>query len=192
MSELADVTALLHQARNGQREALDRLMPIVYATLRRLAAGALRSERRGHTLSPTALANEAYLKLVALERVEWNDRVHFFAVAAGAMRRILVNHANARNAQKRGGGAVAVDLDSVTLATDEALGDVLAINDALERLDAIAPDAVRVVECRVFMGMTIEETAQAMRLSPATVKRHWTAARAWLTRDLVSGVARGH
>jgi RNA polymerase sigma-70 factor (ECF subfamily) len=177
MSELADVTALLHQARNGQREALDRLMPIVYATLRRLAAGALRSERRGHTLSPTALANEAYLKLVALERVEWNDRVHFFAVAAGAMRRILVNHANARNAQKRGGGAVAVDLDSVTLATDEALGDVLA---------------VRVVECRVFMGMTIEETAQAMRLSPATVKRHWTAARAWLTRDLVSGVARGH
>jgi RNA polymerase sigma-70 factor (ECF subfamily) len=192
MSELADVTALLHQARNGQREALDRLMPIVYATLRRLAAGALRSERRGHTLSPTALANEAYLKLVALERVEWNDRVHFFAVAAGAMRRILVNHANARNAQKRGGGAVAVDLDSVTLATDEALGDVLAINDALERLDAIAPDAVRVVECRVFMGMTIEETAQAMRLSPATVKRHWTAARAWLTRDLVNGVARGH
>jgi RNA polymerase sigma factor (TIGR02999 family) len=189
MSELADVTALLHQARNGQREALDRLMPIVYATLRRLAAGALRSERRGHTLSATALANEAYLKLVTLERVEWNDRAHFFAVAAGAMRRILVNHANARNAQKRGGGAVAVDLDSIALATDEALGDVLAINDALERLNAIAPDAVRVVECRVFMGMTIEETAQAMRLSPATIKRHWTAARAWLTRDLVNGVS---
>jgi len=186
MNDRTSVTTLLHDAGRGERTAFDRLFPMVYASLRRIASGALRRERRGHTLSPTALANEAYMRLAGLRRVAWRDRAHFFAVAARAMRRVLVNHAVARRAQKRGSGAPAVDIDSVAIVTDDRLEQVLAVHEALERLQKIAPDAARVVECRVFMGLTIEETATAMELSPATVKRHWTVARAWLTRELLS------
>jgi RNA polymerase sigma factor (TIGR02999 family) len=191
MKDRTSVTTLLHDAGRGERKAFDRLFPMVYDSLRRLASSALRGERAGHTLSATALANEAYMRLVALRRVAWQDRAHFFAMAARAMRRVLVNHAVARRAQKRGAGAAQVDIDSVAIVTDDRRDEVLVVHEALERLQKIAPDAARVVECRVFMGLTIEETASAMDLSTATVKRHWTAARAWLTRELLSrGTAR--
>ena len=185
MGDRTSVTTLLHDAGRGERTAFDRLFPMVYGSLRRLASSALRRERRGHTLSATALANEAYMRLAALRRIAWQDRAHFVAVAARTMRRVLVNHAVARRAQKRGAGAGSVDIDSVPLVTDDRLEDVLAVHEALDRLQKIAPAAARVVECRVFMGLTIEETAAAMELSPATVKRHWTTARAWLTRELL-------
>lgn len=184
MTESPSVTGLLREAGRGDRRALDQLVPLVYDTLRSLAHRALRHERPGHTLSTTALAHEAYLKLVGVEHIAWQDRSHFFAVAAQAMRRILVDYAVARKAKKRGGGAVPIDLDDIQLATDNQIEQVLVLNEALDRLESAAPHAVRVVECRVFTGMTIEETAAALDLSPATVKRHWSAARAWLNREL--------
>jgi RNA polymerase sigma factor (TIGR02999 family) len=182
--ESPSVTGLLREAGRGDRRALDQLVPLVYETLRSLAHRALRHERGGHTLSTTALAHEAYLKLVGLEHIAWQDRSHFFAMAAQAMRRILVDYAVARKAQKRGGGAAAIALDDIPLATESQIEEVVRLNEALERLEAVAPHAVRVVECRVFTGMTIEETAAALSLSPASVKRHWSAARAWLNLEL--------
>lgn len=179
------VTALLRSGGGGRRAAFDRLVPIVYDTLRRIAHRALLNERRGHTLGTTALVHEAYARLAGLRRIEWRDRSHFFGVAAGAMRRILIDHAVARRAQKRGGSANPVPLDGVALFTDDRLDDVLAVHHALERLEAVDAAAVRIVECRVFLGMTIEETAEALGVSAATVKRHWVAARAWLTRELL-------
>jgi RNA polymerase sigma factor (TIGR02999 family) len=184
MTESATVTGLLREAGRGDRQALDRLVPLVYDTLRSLARRALRRERPGHTLSTTALAHEAYLKLVGMEEVKWQDRSHFFAMAARAMRRILIDYAVARKAEKRGGGAVAIELSDTVLATDNSIEEVLALNQALGRLESVAPHVVRVVECRVFAGMTIEETAVALGFSPATVKRHWSTARAWLNREL--------
>lgn len=185
MTSETDLTGLLHEAAHGPRAAFDRLFPVAYASLRRLAAGALRRERPGHTLSATALAHETYLKLAAIREITWQNRAHFFAVAARAMRRVLVNHALSKKAQKRGAGAKALDLDAVAVATDNRLDDVLAVHDALERLQRFAPAAARIVECRVFLGMTIDETAAAVNRSPATVKRQWTAARSWLTRELL-------
>ena len=184
MTDSPSVTGLLREAGRGDRQALDRLVPLIYDTLRGLAHRALRHERPGHTLSTTALAHEAYLKLIGLDHVAWEDRSHFFAMAARAMRHILVDYAVARKAQKRGGGAVAIELDDNALATENSIEEVLALNEALGRLDSVAPHAVRVVECRIFTGMTIEETAAALELSPATVKRHWNMARAWLHREL--------
>lgn len=184
MSESPSVTVLLRQASLGDRRAFDQLVPLVYDTLRALAHRALRHERRDHTLSTTALVHEAYLELIGLEAIAWQDRSHFFAMAARAMRRLLVDHAVARKAQKRGGGAAAVDFDESALMCENRLEEVLALDEALGRLDAVAPRAVRVVECRVFSGMTIEETAAALGVSPASVKRHWSAARAWLNREL--------
>jgi RNA polymerase sigma factor (TIGR02999 family) len=187
MAEDLTVTGLLHEASRGDREALDRLVPRVYETLRGLAHRELRRERPGHTLSATALAHEAYIKLIGLERIEWRDRSHFFAMAARSMRRILVDYAVSRKAQKRGGGAVPVSLmndDMPALANESRLEELLAVDEALTRLEAAAPVVVRIVECRVFAGMTIDETAAVLELSPATVKRHWTTARAWLNREL--------
>jgi RNA polymerase sigma factor (TIGR02999 family) len=161
-------------------------MPVVYDRLRQLARRALRGERRGHTLTPTALAHEAYMRLAGMRAVEWQNREHFFAIAMRSMRRILVNHAVARRAQKRGGDARPVSLDDVAAEREPSPDDVLAVDAALERFAAIAPVAARVVECRVFLGMTVEETAAALQISAATVKRHWTAARAWLTRELAT------
>jgi RNA polymerase sigma factor (TIGR02999 family) len=179
------VTTLLRHVSRGDPHAFDALVPVVYEHLRRLAHRALRRERRGHTLSTTALAHEAYARLVGLTRMQWQDRSHFFAVAAQAMRRILVDYAVSRKALKRGGAKLqAVDLDQITLVSDDRLDEVLMVDDALTRLAAIDPRVVRIVECRVFMDMTIDETASALDLSPASVKRHWTMARAWLTRDL--------
>lgn len=165
-------------------EQLDELFPLAYAELRRIAHRRLRGERPGHTLNTTALVHEAYLKLSRLDRIEWNGRTHCLAVAAQAMRRVLVDYAVRRKAQKRGGTRARVPLDRVTLSVDDATAELLALNDAMERLKAIDERQCRVVECRFFAGMTIDETAEALDVSPATVKRDWTHARAWLNRAL--------
>lgn len=180
------MTALLHLVTHGDAGAFDDLVPIVYDQLRRLAHRALRGERRDHTLNTTALAHEAYAKLAGLNRMRWQDRAHFFAVAAQAMRRILVDYAVARKAQKRGGGWHVVELDQAALLSDDRLDEVLIVDAALTRLARLDARVVRIIECRIFMGMTIEETADALELSPASVKRHWTTARAWLSRELTA------
>jgi RNA polymerase sigma factor (TIGR02999 family) len=178
------VTAILRRAHVDRRDALDALVPIVYETLRRIARQQLAGERRGHTLTATALAHEAYTRLVGLTRIEWRDRAHFFAAAAGAMRRVLIDYAAARNAHKRGAGTVAVQLDLDGIVGDNHLEDLLAVHDALTRLETVHAGAARVVECRVFAGMTIDETAAALDSSAATVKRHWELARVWLGMHL--------
>lgn len=178
------VTALLRLAQTDRRQALDALVPLVYDTLRRIARQQLARERAGHTLSATALAHEAYARLIGLTRIEWRDRAHFFAAAAGAMRRVLIDYAVARKARKRSGGA-AVDIDLAGLITDDRVEDALSVHEALARLERVHPRAARVVECRIFAGMTIDETAAALDLSPATVKRYWEFARATLTRELM-------
>lgn len=165
-------------------DRLDDLFPLAYAELRRMAHRRLRRERDGHTLDTTALVHEAYLKLSKLDRIEWQGRTHFLATAAQAMRRVLVDYAVRRNAQKRAGGRARVPLDRITVAVDEGAEDLLALNDALERLKAMDARQCRVVECRFFAGMSIDETAEALGVSPATVKRDWTHARAWLNRAL--------
>jgi RNA polymerase sigma factor (TIGR02999 family) len=181
------VTALLRSVQGDRREALDALVPLVYDSLRQIARQQLARERPTHTLSATALAHEAYARLVGLTRIAWRDRAHFFAAAAGAMRRVLIDYAAARRAQKRGGGAVPVDVELETLIADDRCDDLLAVQDALTRLEQVNAGAARIVECRIFAGMTIEETAAALDRSPATVKRHWELARAWLARDLGGG-----
>jgi RNA polymerase sigma factor (TIGR02999 family) len=178
-----EVTALLRRARTDP-ETLDALVPLVYDALRRIARQQLKRERPTHTLSATALAHEAYARLVGVTRIAWRDRAHFFAAAAGAMRRILIDYAVARRAQKRGGGAIAVDLELAPLIGDDRLDDLLAVQEALAHLEQVDAGAARIVECRVFAGMTIEETAAALGRSPATIKRHWERARAWQARDL--------
>jgi RNA polymerase sigma factor (TIGR02999 family) len=178
------VTALLRSLQGDRREALDALVPLVYDALRQIARQQLARERPAHTLSATALAHEAYARLVGLTRIAWRDRAHFFAAAAGAMRRVLIDYAVARRTHKRGGGAAPVDVELETLIGDDRVDDLLAVQDALTRLERVNAGAARIVECRVFAGMTIEETAAAVGRSPATVKRHWELARAWLARDL--------
>jgi RNA polymerase sigma factor (TIGR02999 family) len=154
--------------------------------LRRIAHGQLRGEREGHTLNTTALVHEAYLRLAEIDRIAWFDRAHFFAVAARAMRRVLIDYAEARRAQKRGGGAAVVRLDEAMAAPVQRVDDLLALNEALERLERLDPRQVNVVECHIFAGMSLEETAAALDVSPATVSRDWALARAWLNRVLSS------
>jgi RNA polymerase sigma factor (TIGR02999 family) len=164
---------------------MDDLLPLVYGELKRIAARQLRRERPDHTLSTTALVHEAWLELSQLDRITWQNRNHYLAVAAQAMRRVLIDHAVARRAQKRGGGKDLEALDdAVVLAVDGRGEELLDLDRALERLAALDQRQVRVVECRFFGGMSIEETAQALDLSPATVKREWALARAWLNREL--------
>lgn len=184
MPDPGNVTRLLEAAGSGDTEAFDRLVTTVYDELCRIAHRQLAEERPDHTLDTAALVHEAYLKLVNLDRIQWWGRSHFFGAAAGSMRRILVDHALARRAQKRGGGASPVTLERVDLPSHDTLDDVLELNRALERLATLDGRQVRVVECRFFAGMTIEETAEALGVSPMTVKRDWTAARAWLNREL--------
>jgi RNA polymerase sigma factor (TIGR02999 family) len=182
------LTQLLERWSAGDRTAFEELVPAVYAELRRLARLLLLNERRGHTLGCTALVNEAYLRLVDQTRTDWNGRAHFFGAAATAMRMVLVDHARARKAVKRGEGAVAVELDQVVLAVEPDI-DVIALDCALEELASFAPEGARLIELRFFGGMSVEETAAVMGTSPATVKRNWSAARAWLYRRL-NGAAR--
>lgn len=187
MSDPGAVTRILSQMEGGDPEALDRLLPLVYDDLKTIARRLMRSEREGHTLNPTAVVHEAYMKLSGLERIDWQGRAHFFGVAASAMRRILVSYARSRNAAKRGGGEAAVTLDDRVAAARERPGELLDLDEALERLADIAPRQVRVVECRFFAGMDLDATAVALGVSNATVRRDWTRARAWLNREL--GVA---
>jgi len=182
------VTDLLIALRNGEREALNELVPLVYDELRAIARRKLRYERVGHTLDTTALVHEAYLKLVRLDHVQWQSRAHFLAIAAQAMRNILVNHAVRRTRDKRGGGAPHATLEAVddgpaTLPAAEA-DRILALDAELETLAGINPRHARIVECRFFGGMTIDETAVALDVSPATIKRDWMLLRAWLGRQL--------
>ena len=187
------VTRLLEEARAGDASALNRLLPLVYDQLRAVAARALHAERPDHTLQPTALVHEAYLRLVD-QRAPWRDRAHFFAIAAQAMHRILVDYARAHRASKRGGSAARVSLDETNDGPAERvveLDDVLEIDEALAELAALDPLEARIVELRYFGGLTIEESAEALNVSPATVKREWRMARAWLYRRLSGGSPRG-
>jgi RNA polymerase sigma factor (TIGR02999 family) len=181
------ITELLVAAGNGNAAAFGELFPLVYDALRRMARRKLASERSGHTLATADLVHEAYLKLVHLDHIAWQGRAQFLAIAARAMRNILVDHALRRKTEKRGGGYARITLED-DLAIEEASGaDVLAVHAALERLAAIDERQSRVVECRFFAGMSIEETAEALGLSPASIKRDWTLARAWLNRELAGG-----
>ncbi|MDP1857018.1 MAG: sigma-70 family RNA polymerase sigma factor [Gemmatimonadaceae bacterium] len=180
-----DVTALLINFQRGTPEALDELIPFVYAELRSLASSYLRSERDGHTLQPTALVHEAFLKLVDQRTATWENRAHFFGVAAKLMRRIIVDHARRRNAQKRGGGQL-VTLDTDVDISDERI-DVMRVDDALAELEHLDKRQARVVELRFFAGLSMEEAAEVLGVSPATVKRDWMLAKAFLHRELSVG-----
>ncbi len=181
-------TELLVALRDGRRTAFDELFPLVYDALRRMARRKLAGERAAHTLSTTDLVHEAYLKLVRFDKIEWRGRAHFLAMAAQCMRNILVDHAMRRNAEKRGGGREHDPLEADVIAVAEApgAGDLLALHEAMRRLEQIDARRSRVVECRFFAGMSIEETAEALGTSPASVKRDWAVARAWLNRELTS------
>ena len=180
----AEVTRLLQEWSNGQEQALDRLVPQIHRELRKLAASYLRKERPDHTLQPTALVNEAFLKLIDQRAVKWQNRAHFFGIAAQAMRRILVDHARAHAAGKRGDGARKVPLDDAIMIGGTVDIDLLALDEALTRLAAIDPQQSRVVELRFFGGLTMEETAEVMHISPATVGREWRMAKAWLFAEI--------
>lgn len=190
--DAGDLTALLAEASDGNVDALDRLVPLVYEQLRRIAHARLRSERPDHTLNTTALVHEAYIRLVAQTRVHWRDRAHFYGVAAEAMRRILINHANARLAAKRGGGAKPVPLDESLLPLDDEQADeLIALDQALTRLREFNPRGARVVEYRFFIGLGNQEIAELLDVSVITVRRAWNAARAWLRRELAVGRSGG-
>jgi RNA polymerase sigma-70 factor (ECF subfamily) len=182
-SDRHEVSRLLAAWSTHDPRARDALIPIVHEELRRLAHRYMRGERAGHTLQTTALVNEAYMRLVDIERIEWRGRGHFFAMAATLMRRILVDHARDRDRDKRGGGVVLTSLGDKAIAAASSL-DVLALDEALDRLSEMDPQQARIVELRFFAGMTIEETADALDISPATVKRDWTWAKAWLHQQL--------
>jgi RNA polymerase sigma factor (TIGR02999 family) len=186
-----DVTRLLVQWSEGDTRALDRLLPLIYGELKRIASNQLRRERTEHTLAPTALVHELYLRLVDQRGSTWQNRAQFFGVAAQMMRRILVDHARAQQAAKRGGSITRVPLDEAfdegspePGGPDPAVLDVLAIDEALERLAAIDQEQSRIVELRFFAGLSVEETAHVLQRTPRTVKREWQLARAWLYREL--------
>jgi len=181
---MSDVTQLLREWNAGAPEARDRLMHVVYQPLRQIADRHLMRERGGHTLQPTALVNELYLRLADQRHVEWRDRLHFFAVAAEVMRRILVDHARRRKSDKRGGGEVPVAIDHAIELCEERDFDLIALDLALDRLAQIFPKQAKIVELRFFAGLTLDETAEALAISPATVSREWTLARAWLRRTM--------
>lgn len=185
----ADITQLLRAHAEGDVAAIELLLPRVYDELRRMARGRLRRERPDHTLAPTDLVHEAFLKLVPLERVEWRSRAHFFAIASRAMRNVLIDHAVRRSAVKRGGGAQAVTLEEAAGSTEQSLDDLVALGHALNRLEQLDARQARVVECRFFGGLSLDETAEALQISPATVSRDWTFARAWLHRELAAAAA---
>lgn len=184
-----EVTLLLREWSEGDAGALERLIPLVYNELQRLARAHLRDERAGHTLQPTALVHEAYLRLVDQRRVNWQNRGHFFSVAAQMMRRILVDHARARLTKKRGHGVRTIGLDEAIPVSTEADAALVSLDDALAGLKDLDPRQCRVVELRYFAGLTLEETAEALAVSTATVKREWTLAKAWLRREMGSGPA---
>ena len=179
-----DVTELLIAWREGDSNALNQLVPLVYDELRRIAHGYLASERPDHTLRTTALVHEAYLRLVDVSRVQWQDRAQFYAAAAGSMRRILVDYARRYQAAKRGGGRAPVELDEATLLVEERADTLVALDEALTRLGDMDARLCRVVECRYFAGLSDAETAEALGVTPRTVRRDWVKARGWLYAEL--------
>ena len=184
-----DVTALLGDWSRGNRTALDQLLPLVYAELRRVAARQLRNERADHTLQPTALIHEVYIRLVDQRQVDWQNRAHFFGVSAQVMRRILVDHARRHGASKRGEGVRCVSIDEakdVAAASNDI--PIVALDDALDRLEKVDSALAKIVELRAFGGLTIEEAAHVLSVSPSTAKRDWRTAKAWLNRELGSEV----
>jgi RNA polymerase sigma-70 factor (ECF subfamily) len=181
-----EITQLLQQLRSGDRDAGAKLIAAVYGELRNVAARAMRSERPGHTLQPTALVHEAFLKLAGNAGVDWRDRAHFFGVAARLMREILVDYARKRGAAKRGSGA-RITLDDSLLISEDRLGEVVAIDEIVKRLDALDPRQGHIVELRFFGGLSVEEVAEVMQISTPTVKREWQSAKAWLHRELTRG-----
>ncbi|MEF8940660.1 MAG: sigma-70 family RNA polymerase sigma factor [Salinivenus sp.] len=181
-----EITELLKAHTAGDSDALNDLFPLVYDELRRMAHRRMRGERAGHTLGTTALVHEAYLELVDLTRVDWQDRSHFFAISAQVMRNVLVDYAVKRTAEKRGGNRDRVPLREEDAVHEVNLADVLAVHQALKRLEEIDERQARVVECRFFGGLTIDETSEALDVSPATVGRDWRVARAWLNRELTT------
>lgn len=178
------ITELLEAHAAGDSDALDALLPQIYDELRRMAHHRLRGERDDHTLNTTGLVHEAYMKLVRLDRMDWQSRAHFFAIASQVMRNILVDYAVRRKAQKRGGDRDRVTFHDADVAAETPLDDLVALHQALEELEALDKRQARVVECRFFGGLTIDETAEALGISPATVSRDWAMARAWLNRTL--------
>ena len=189
-SDVQGFTELLQAHARGDETALDRLFPKVYDELRQMARGRMRHERADHTLSATELVHEAFFRLVRLDRVDWKSRAHFLAIASQAMRNVLLDHAEHRGAQKRGAGARPVTLERVDAPNDLPSDDILALCEALERLEQREPRQARVVECRFFGGLNIDETAEALGVSPATVSRDWTIARAWLHAELAESATR--
>jgi len=188
MAARSEITTLLAGARAGDRDCQSRLFEVVYAELRAMAARQLRHERSDHTLQPTALVHEAYVRLLGRGDIPWENRAHFFTTAAGTMRRILIDYARARNAQKREGALVRVDLDRDPVAfADEDADRLMIVNDALEQLSVWDERQARIVELRFFGGLTIEEIAEVLEISTKTVKRDWALARAWLHTRLESG-----
>ncbi|MEZ5344321.1 MAG: sigma-70 family RNA polymerase sigma factor [Pyrinomonadaceae bacterium] len=180
MSEKGEVTKLLKKAQTGDKKSLDEILKVVYNELRRVAENQLRNERDDHTLQATALVNEAYLRLLEQKDVDWKNRLHFFSIASEVMRRILVNYAVKRNAQKRGDGATKIALDEAVSFTRQKDFDIVALNEALTELADFDQKQARIVELRFFGGLTIEETAEVLEVSESTVKREWRIAKAWL------------
>jgi RNA polymerase sigma factor (TIGR02999 family) len=185
-----DVTQLLIKWSKGDKAALDELMPVVHSELRRLARRYMARERPGHTLQTTALINEAYLRLVDQQGVEWQDRTHFFAVAAQVMRHILVDHARKYQSDKRGAGAQKIPLDDLVVANQQRAAELVTLDEALDDLAALDPRQSQIVELRFFGGLTVEETAEVMKIAPITVMREWRTAKAWL-RDKCSDLGAG-
>jgi RNA polymerase sigma factor (TIGR02999 family) len=182
-----EVTQLLADWGKGDRSALDKLLPLVHAELRRIARRQMSQERPGHTLQATALVNEAYLKLAGQQGFEWQNRAHFFAVAAQVMRHILIDHARAHARDKRGGGAIQVSLDETALLAEDQAEHFIALDEALRSLEIVDPQKSKIVELRYFGGLSIEETADVLNISPRTVRREWQRAKAWLYRLIVEG-----
>jgi RNA polymerase sigma factor (TIGR02999 family) len=177
-------TELIIELSNGKRDAVDRLLPLIYDELKRLAASYLRRERSDHTLQPTALVNEAYMKMIDITQVSWQNKAHFIGVAANQMRRILVDHARTHNAQKRGGEFQILTLNEDIDKADEQSTDLIALDDALTELAKMDAVKAKIVELRYFGGLTTEETAEVLGVSPITVKRHWKLTKAWLYGQL--------
>src|SRR5271157_3076724 len=189
-SNTQDVSTLLRAWSGGDQNALEKLTPIVYEELHRLARRYMRRERPGHSLQTTALVNEAYLRLLDYKRIEWQDRAHFFAISAQLMRRILVEHARRHNL-KRGGGVQHVSLEEAAVVGGGRAADMVALDDAMNALARLDPRKVQVVEMRFFGGLSVEETAEVLKVSPITVMRDWSTAKAWLYRELAGGTSDG-
>lgn len=185
-----EISKLLRAWSDGDESALNGLTPIVYKELRHLAHRYMDRERPGHTLQTTALVNEAYMRLLDYKRMKWQDRAHFFAVSAQAIRRILVDHARSHNI-KRGGGVQHVALDDIAVVSRDRTGDLVALDDALNALARIDPRKVQIIEMRFFGGLSVEETAEVLKVSPATVRRDWSIAKFWLYRELGGGAGDG-